>query len=295
MGCSQSVGWNGYCLVAGNTLPFITGGFSRTLDILESESLYVDSKPFQYNYSTGKDISKGKLSTEVFTTGTYGTALSTLIGLACRGNKCAILGAGSGGASLKFSPNGAQEQTVGKKAVINGMSLRGNPAGNVLCDFQITATDITTTTSVDSASIVAEAISNSDDGNPLPYYSSSLTVTGTLDDTLISNYLMDWSLDVSCDVTPVFTFCEGVTTPNDLRVGVLRVSGSFVYYNPAGIYATQLTEAGIVIDLVLGRITLPKAIFTNDSVMNDGQNNPVFRRVDFKAFGSNGSNSISFT
>ena len=214
--------------------------------------------------------------------------------MAVRSNKCSTAGALGGAGSLVFSPNGQQMQTVTGKAAINSFSLKGNPGGNVQLSFGLIATNVSQTVSTQQATPIFETVGNTDDANPLPYYSSSFTTLGSSDDSFISTYLMDWNLNVSYPVTPIYTFCPGVTTPTDLRLGTMQVTGDFCYYNPAGLYDSSLSTASIIIDLVLGRFTLSNVKFIEDSVPSQGQNDVIFRHVKFKAFGRNGIPSITF-
>lgn len=297
MSCPGSVGYNGYLLIGSNTLPYLTGGLSSSKDIIDSEPLSVSSSAVyssQYNYIAGRDLYKGNFSTEIYASGAYGIALKTLIAMAVRSNKCSTVGGAGGAGSFIFSPNGKQMQTITGKAAINTFSLRGNPGGNVQLSFGLVATSVSQTPSTEQATISFETVGNTDDGNPLPYYSSSFTTLGSSDDSLIATYLMDWNLNISYSVTPIYTFCPGVTTPYDLRLGIMQVTGDFCYYNPAGIYDSSLSTASIIIDLILGRFTLGNVKFIEDSVPSQGQNDVIFRHVKFRAFGTSNAPSITF-
>lgn len=299
--CSMSVGWQGYLqLGSGLTLPYTKGSLSNNTEIQKSTPLTVDSSAVNssiYNYSVGKTLGKGSFNLEVFQSGTYGLAFKTLLGYALRSNGCSVFGSGSGGGvGIIFSPNGAQDITL-SKAVIDSFTLNGNPESNVGASFGLTGSKLSAVTPESSqASLQFETATLVDDGNPLPWYSSSFTVLGTPDDGLIAAHLMDWNISVSSQVTPIYTFCDSSSTDStDFRLGPLTVTGDFSYYNPLGIFSrAPIRGASVTINLQVCTITLPYIVSTNDDEPCDGMNAKVLRKVAFEGLGSNGSASISF-
>lgn len=303
--CDASVGYRGFITVGGSTLPFLSGGFEHIQETIKSQPLINDTTGAGrsiYNYTLSKSYYLGKLACEVFSSGGYGQAFRNLLTLAIgsSGKSCNSF-TGSGGNNLVFSPNGGDVFSVPGtgRAVVNGFTIRGNPGGLVQADFSFWSTNIGSGGASGSV-LQFESSPHTEDANPLPYYNSSFLVQGTGDDTLINNYLTDWSITLSAPVIPIYTLCNPNNATqnieaNDLRLGFTDITGSFSYFRPAGtVFGTGLANGcTISIGLIGSILNLPNVVFVNDTVPNSGPNQAVYRKIQFESFGLNGQSSIS--
>jgi hypothetical protein len=298
--CTSSIGWRGYCKVGGATLPFLNASVTHSQEIITSEPLSVDRYANYrsiHNYSFGKKIVNANLTTEVWDSVIYKTAFNKMLLLATGATgSCNAFGSSVG--QLEICPNGGTSLLIPGgtgKAVVSGFSLRGNPGGTVQASFTIVSTNYTKAFPT-SASLVFEDEDGQDDTNnfsPLPYYNSTFALSAISDDAnLVSTNVTDWNLDVSCDVKPVYGFCHQ-KSPFDLRLGVIRVTGSFNYYSPSGIFGILLnSNVNAVIDLQCATITLPRLLFKESDLTANDINAPVYRKINFIGVGTSNNSSV---
>lgn len=303
MGCCGLSGVCGTLLFAGNTVPFTGGSINIRTQLNPSEGINYGKNPEDrsiYNYSRGKTVVEGNFTIEVFGSGGYAAAFSALLRHLLN-PPCAGLdgnsGSGSSG-SLQFSPNGGTEIDIpgsDGQAVISSMTLNGNPGGVVSASFGFLSTTYKMFDGGLTPTWQFETVGPNDDSNPLPYYAASLVFAGAGGDTsFMNNYLIDWSLSVNTNPTPIYTFCDDTaTTANKILLGTLKPTGNIKYVNPAGAYSSKLKDgASLAITLGTTTIRFPHIAFINDSLPNSGNNAVVARTVDWEGFGSDGRASV---
>lgn len=300
-GCSGSAGFMGYARVCGKVLPYLSADLTKVTEILMSDSIHGggvgNTDPVfnsQINFSIGRVIAEGSVTVEVFAgTGNYGAAFTNMLqrSIPSSSDMTNICNGFNSACKLVFSPGGGSEITlpgsVGAvaKAMVSSMELRGNPGGNVQATFSITSAgadfSVTPTLAPAVSDLAFESIGLSDDSNPVPYYASDFTVTGSGEATL-TDRIMDWNITVNNNPTPIYTF-NGTNSALDIILGMRQVSGTFTYYAPNGQFVENLTHgATATINFGTTVIHLPFLVFDRCPIPSPGPNAPCTRQVNFR-------------
>ncbi len=302
MACSGSSGYMGYLRACGAVLPYLSADLTKVTEILMSESIHgggvgnVDPVfNSEINFSIGRVIAEGSVTAEVFGgSGNYATAFRNMLerAIPTATSMADVCDGFNTGCKLVFSPGGGSEislpGTVGAtaKALISSMELRGNPGGNVQSTFSIVSAGADYSVVATAAPVVSdlafESAGLSDDSNPVPYYASDFTVTGSGESSL-SDRIMDWNITVNNNPTPIYTF-NGTNTAIDIILGMRQVSGTFSYYAPDGQFVENLTH-GATCTITFGSTTihLPFMVFDRSPIPSPGANAPCVRQVNFRS------------
>ena len=310
-----SLGWRGYCRIgtAGYVLPLRNARLSEEIQILPSDSIHgggvgtVDGRyASQHNYAIGQARYEGDLSGEVFAgTGNYALAFRQLLNRAMGAAPTDISARDDGfdaTTQLVLSPGGGSEWLFPSssggsvaKCVVNTMNLSARNDGvvefsaNLMsagADFNLAATNAPTV-----SDFAYEPGGPTDDSNPLPYYASAFTVTGS-GETGMSERITAWNVTINNNSTPIFTF-DGNNFASDVLQGIMEVSGSFTYYSPTGTFVRNLTHgAAATITFGASTITMPHLAFGPYPVPMPGVNDPTVREVTFRGFATTSYPSI---
>ncbi len=260
------------------------------------------------NYAIGQQTVTGTVATEVYGgTGNFSSAFGTLFAAAVptATDTSAVCNGFTTSSPLIFSPGGGSEivcpaaGAAQGKCVISSVEIRGNPGGNVQCSFSIMGAGAdynNLNTNAPSASNFSyEPVGNTDDNNPVPYYASSLTITGSGEANL-TDRITDWNMTINNNPFPIFTF-DGKNYAVDIPIGVMDVSGSFSYYSSDGTFVNALTH-GAVLRATFGTITLniPYVAFTSQPTPpSPGSNAAVIRTVAFCGLAASASLPAVYT
>lgn len=302
-------GYQGYLLTCGSLLPYLNADLTKIQELIPSNSIHgggngATNPVFrdQINYSLGRVIAEGSVTVEVFGgSGNYATAfqnmLTRAIGASASDDSAVCTGFNNS-CKLIFSPGGGSEIVLPStsagdpRALIASMELRGNNGGNVQATFRIMSTGAdynNSSTNAPAASALAfETGGTSDDSNPIPYYASNFTVTGSGESSLAER-ITDWSLTVNNNVNPIYTF-NGEPFAQGMVLGFRQVTGSFSYYSPDGTFVETLTH-GASATITFGSITLtlPHLGFGRAPIPSPGPGNPTVRNVEFTGFAASSS------
>jgi hypothetical protein len=310
-GCNGGIGWMGYIKLCNYLLPYRSADITKVTEIVPSESIlgggYSALSAAQVNpvwrddinFIIGKELTEGSISTSVFAgTGNYFLAWKELFKRAvgdssANGNDMSLCCAGfSDSCKLLFAPAGGTEISLpkaGRMALVSEMSIKGNLGGEVGADFKIMSAgaDWNTPPSVSSpatSDLAFESAGFADDSNPVPWYSTNVTVTGSGETFDISDYITDFNFTVNNNTQPLFFF-NGINYPYTIFLGKRRVSGSFSYYSPTGAFIEKLSHgASIVMTLGSIQVTMPFVAFGKGPVPSQGANKEVVRNQEFTAF-----------
>ncbi len=293
---SCNCGNAGVLKICGASVPFINASFSEHKELFTSQSLGSGEEPkdrSHRNFSIAKTYVDGSFTMELFRTGSYNTAFLNLLKRIIGKEACNAFGAGC---QISFSSNGGNGLIVPTSdgvGVITQMSLTGSAGKILTASFSILATDFEGG-DPGGSSTTFESPGNSDDGNSIPWYSSSVSITGSGDDHNINNALTEWSLSVSVPVTQVYTF-NGKTSAKSLRLGMMTVKGSLTYFASNGNYVFNLADSSAIIDIGVATLSLPYIVFDDLGLQNQGVNAIPVRTVGFQAFASGDNASISYS
>ena len=316
MACTGGIGWSGYLKVCNYVLPYLTSELVKVVEINPSESVigggYTNliaspSNPVwrdYINFAIGKETVEGTISTEVFGgSGNYALAFKEMLRRTIgndsgNGNDMAYVCNGfSDSCKLIFSPAGGSEISLpvsGRKALVTEMTINGNNGGNVGASFRVlsagadwnTPPSVSTPTTGD---LSFETAGLADDSNPIPWYASNFTLTGSGETFDVTDYVTDYSFTVSNNANPLYFF-NGINYPGDIFLGKRQVTGNFSYYSPTGQFAEFLTH-GASITITFGGVTLtmPFCAFSRGPVPNQGPNREVVRNQEFQSFAKSAS------
>jgi hypothetical protein len=311
MACTGSAGYQGFLTTCGKVLPFLSADITRVQELYPSNAIHGggsgNTNPIfrsMHNYALGRITAEGNVTTEVFGgTGNYAAAFLEILKRAvptqtddsdiCNGfdNSCKLI----------FSPGGGSEiilpdPTAGQpKAVVASLGLRGNPGGNVQATFRITSTGAdfnqTAANTPTVANLAFEPGGLTDDNNPIPYYASSFSVTGSGESNLAER-ITDWNIDINNNPFYIWTF-NGEAQAQDLVLGMLSVTGTFQYYSATGEFVETLTH-GAVCTVTFGSITLtiPHLGFGASPLPSPGPSAATVRTVNFTGFATSSGPSI---
>jgi len=310
-----SLGWRGYCRIgtSGDVLPLTGARLAENIDIIPSNSIHgggvgtIDGRfASQHNYAIGQAQYNGELSGEVFAgTGSYADAffaiLNRAMGSAPTDNSLRDDGFDST-TQLVLSPGGGSEWLFpsssgasAAKAVVSNMNLSARVGGNVEFSASIVSAGADFNASASNAPAVTdfayEPGGTTDDSNPLPYYSSAFTVTGS-GETNMSERITSWNITINNNSVPIFTF-DGNNYASDVLQGIMEVTGSFTYYSPDGTFVRNLTHgASATITFGSTTINMPHMAFGPYPVPMPGVNSPTEREVTFRCVASSSYPSI---
>lgn len=309
MSCSGSAGYQGYLLTCGRVLPYLTSDLTKVKEILPSQSIHgggvSQTNPIfrsPHNFAQGRIIVEGSVSTEIFGgTGNYATAWLDMFKRAVpsQTDDSFVCDGFDSACRLIFSPGGGSEIVVPAaaaaqgKALIASVELRGNNGGVVQSTFRIigAGADYNNSNSnkPSASALQFETAGSSDDSNPIPYWASNFSPTGTGESGTLADRITDWNLTISNNPVPIYTF-NGEQFPQDIILGMQQVSGSFSYYSADGTFVEDLTH-GAVITITFGTITVtvPFVGFGRCPIPSPGPNNPTIRTVEFLGFAKSGS------
>jgi hypothetical protein len=303
-----SLGYRGYARVTGTkyVLPLTGARLSEEISINESRSIHgggvgtVDGRfASLHNYAVGQARYEGELNGEVFAgTGNYANAFSAVLTRAIGASPTDISARDAGFNTTEpiiLSPGGGSEWVFPKstgtnaKAVIGSMNLSARVGGNVEFSASVVSCGADFNSSATNAPAVTdfayEPGGTTDDSNPLPYYASAFTVTGS-GETGMTERITSWQISINNNPVPIFTF-DGNNYASDVLLGLMEVSGSFEYYSPDGVFVRNLTHgASATITFGSRTITMPHLAFGPYPVPLPGPNDPTIRTVNFKCFAS---------
>lgn len=304
MSCDFSAGYQGYLLVCSHVLPFLTADIVKVTEILPSAGIHgggvSSTNPIfrsPQNFALGRIIAEGSVSTEIYAgTGNYATAWLDMLkrsipSISDDTNVCTGF---DSSCKLIFSPGGGSEIVMPStsagtpRALIASMELRGNNGGVAQSTFRIISSGADyNTTNANKPSVSAlqfETAGSTDDSNPVPYWATNFSVTGSGETGTLADQIMDWNISVNNNVTPIFTF-NGEQFAQSAVLGMMQVTGSFQYYSPTGQFVENLTN-GAVITITVGSttITIPFVGFGRCPVPSPGINSPTVRNCEFLGF-----------
>jgi len=309
-----SLGYRGYLRVTSSkyVLPLTGAQLSENIAINESRSIHgggvgtVDGRfASLHNYAIGQATYEGELRGDVFAgTGNYGNAFREILYRTIGQTPTDISTRDTGFNStnqLILSPGGGSEWIFPKtggtnaKAVVSSMTLSAKVGGNVEFTAAVTSAGAGFNSTAANAPVVTdfayEPGGTTDDSNPLPYYASAFTVTGS-GETSMTERITGWSININNNSVPIFTF-DGNNYASDILQGMMEVSGSFEYYSPDGTFVRNLTHgASAALTFGANTINLPHMAFGPYPVPLPGPNDPTIRTVQFKAFASSSYPSI---
>ncbi len=314
MSCSGSSGYQGYLLACSKVLPYLNADLVKVQEIIPSASIHgggvENVNPIfrsEHNFALGRITVEGSVTTEVFGgTGNYAQAWLEMFKRAVptQTDQSNICDGFNSTCKLIFSPGGGSEIVVPStsaaqgKALVASCELRGNPGGIVQSTFRIVGAGAdynnTNTNKPSAASLQFETAGSTDDSNPIPYWASNFTCTGSGESNL-ADRIMDWNVSINNNPTPIFTF-NGEQFAQDILLGMMQVSGSFTYYSADGAFVESLAH-GAVITITFGSVTvtLPFVAFGASPIPSPGPNAPTVRNVSFTAYAKSGSPSIYYT
>lgn len=297
-----AAGYQGYLLACSALLPYLSSDLIKVTNLIQSPSVHGgglgNTNPVfrsETNIAIGQQVVEGGVNVEVFGgTGNYATAFANILNrsIGSQSDFATVCNGFNSSCKLIFSPGGLYELTIPAAAAAQGkgmvtqLDLKGNPGGNVGASFRLIGTGADTSqtnANAPAASALAfEPVGNTDDSNPVPYYASNFTVTGSGESSL-ADRIVDWNLTVNNSCVPIFAF-DGKNYAQDIVLGMQYVTGSFTYYSPTGAFVEPLTN-GAVGTLTFGTITLtmPYLAFGRAGVPSPGPNNPTIRTVEFRA------------
>lgn len=237
------------------------------------------------------------MSTEIYAgTGNYATAWLAMLNRSipsasddtdvCTGfdNSCKLIFSPGGGSEIVMPSTSAGTP----RALIASMELRGNNGGVAQSTFRIISSgadyNSTNANKPSAAALQFETAGSTDDSNPVPYWATNFSVTGSGESGTLADQIMDWSISVNNNVTPIFTF-NGEQFAQSAILGMMQVSGSFSYYSPSGTFVENLTN-GAVITITVGSttITVPFVGWGRCPIPGGSANSPVVRNCEWMGF-----------
>lgn len=308
-----AIGWKGYARVGSSgILPYTSSDISEITELMPSEAIQGGGInavhgifPSRINYAIGRKMAQGRITGEVFGgTGSFATAFRALleraIGATSSNNSLRETGFTSSN-KLIFSPGGGIQVELPKstaaqpKAVVSQFTLNGNNGGIVTFDANIIGTGADRTNSPANAPAIGDLAYEpgglTDDNNPVPYYASNFTVTGS-GEASITDRITDWTITVNNNSNPIYAF-NGDNAPADILQGKMVVTGSFTYYSPSGTFVEDLTH-GATLSITFGTIILKSDHlgFGRAPIPAPNMNAPAERRVEFECFASASNASL---
>lgn len=286
MSCSEPIGFKGSLKINGSSLPYTSANISNTLELYSPNLIGYSktdyTKRSQYNFVKSRSYVKGIISTEIFNSGTYGSAIADLITSAIQYKSI----------DVDFSSGGSTAISLPKDGVCycSGFQLSGNNGGVSSANFSIIASDFDEGGSLVS-SLQFESVGTTDDQNPVPWYFTNFSVSGSGDDGDINQYEMDWSLSFSSPEDLIYAL-NGETSPVDIRLGSYIVNGSFSYLSPSGSYPTLSDGCTGTLDLSVLTLHFPYLVFTDQNAPTKDLNSVVVKTCNFTSFGYNSNPSI---
>jgi len=323
MANTGTIGWKGYMKVSspeigsGKVLPFTSEDLTENIEAIPNDGVHGGGVSevngifgSRHNIAIGLATYAGSINGDVFGgSGQYAEAFRILLD-AAMGNTSAdhtrrlegftetnpIIIAPSGETAFQYPSNtvinartGATETlSTPVKALVNTMTLNGNPGGNVTYSANVMATSRREVTGVKPVvgDFSFEAVSNLDDSNPIPFWSAEFDLQNSGETfggaASLKDYIMDWSITINNSSQPVNAF-SGNNVASDMVQGLMEVTGNFSYYSPTGTFVSQMNN-GATLDLTLGGIVLkmPYVFFTTYPIPNPGINTIVQRNVEFQ-------------
>lgn len=303
MSCSGSAGYQGYLTVCGKVMPFLTSDIVEVTELLPSAGIHgggvSNVNPVfrsQTNFAVGRKTVEGSVTTEVYGgSGNYATAFLNMLkrAIPTQTDQSFVCDGFDASCKLIFSPGGGSELVIPDpdaaegKCLITSLELRGNPGGVVNSTFRIVGAGAdynnANTNKPAATDLAFETVGSADDSNPIPYYASNFTLTGS-GETDISERITDWNININNNAVPIYTF-NGENFAQDIILGMQVVTGSFSYYSPDGTFVERLTN-GAAATITFGSITitLPFLGFGRCPIPSPGPNNPTIRNVEFTAY-----------
>lgn len=309
--CEGSAGYKGYLTACGKLLPYLTAELTKVTEILPSGSVHGagnSTNPVfrsQHNFALGRTTVEGSISCEVFAgSGEYAVAFTNMLqrAIPSASDDSLVCDGFSTSCKLILSPGGGSEIVLpditasNPKALIKSLELRGNNGGIVGATFGIVSAGATyneaAANTPTTANLSFEPVQAADDSNPLPYWASTFSPTGTGETnitTTLADQITDWTITINNNTIPVYTF-NGEQFAQDIVLGQLQVSGTFKYYSPNGKFVEKLSN-GAAITMTFGSttITLPYIAFGACPIPGPGPQNLTERSVNFTGFAKSAS------
>jgi len=334
MADTGTIGWKGYMKLSSTEvgtklLPFNTEDLTENIEAIPNDGIHGGGVTeldgvfgSRHNMAIGAANYTGNISGDVFGgSGQYASAFRILMDASIgrsSGNHTRrlegftesypIVVAPSGETAFQYPSNTVTNAKTGAtdtlttpvKALVNTMTLNGNPGGNVGYTANIMATSRREVTGVKPtvADFSYEAVSNLDDSNPVPYWSASFALVGT-GETFgggvsydLEDMINDWTINIDNSSQPVRTF-NGNNVATDMVQGLMKITGSFSYYSPTGTFTSTLNN-GATLTLTLGSLVLksPYVFFTTAPIPNQGMDAVVYRNVQFECLAANNLASL---
>ncbi len=284
MSCSGT-GYAGSLKVNSASLPYLNCAVNRIMQVNKPVLIGwgIDSKyRSPYNYNIAQSFIKGQFSTEVFNSGSQGTAFTNLVRAAIEGTEV----------DIDFSPGGGSGISVPKdgKCYIDSMTVQGSSAGIITASFSFCAADAESNSS-GSSSNSFESAGLTDDRNPVPWYYANISMQSSGDDSQINNSAVSFSVTLANPADIIFAL-NGLTTPVDIRLGTMQVAGSIGYFSSDADFNDLENGANLSIDVGPVNIKMPHLVFTNTGETNSGRNDPIVRNISFESFGFESQKAI---
>jgi len=332
MADTGTIGWKGYMKLsssevgANKVLPFTTEDLTENIEAIPNGGIHGGGVTevngiygSRHNIAIGLATYAGSINGDVFGgTGQYADAFRILMDAAI-GRSSAdhtrrlegftesypIVIAPSGETAFQYPSETVVNAKTGAtvtlstpvKALVNSMTLNGNPGGNVTYSANMMATSrrSVTGTAPQISDFSFEAVSNLDDSNPIPFWSAEFDLANsgeTLGGASLKDYIMDWSITINNSTQPVNAF-SGNNVASDMVQGLMEVTGNFSYYSPTGEFVSQLNN-GATLTLTLGSLVLkmPYVFFTTYPIPNPGINTIITRNVEFQGLATASGASI---
>jgi len=334
MADTGTIGWKGYMKLSSTEvgtklLPFTTEDLTENIEAIQNDGIHGGGISeldgvfgSRHNIAIGGANYAGNINGDVFGgTGQYADAFRILLDASIgrsSGNHLRRLEGFTESNPIVVSPTGetayqypsvtvenartgaTETLTTPVKAVVNTMALSGNMGGNVTYGANVMATSrrIVTGVKPTTADFSYEAVSNLDDSNPVPYWSSEFDLTGSGEtfggsgSYAIKDMINDWNINIDNSSQAVRTF-NGNNVATDMVQGIMKVTGSMSYYSPTGVFDPKLNN-GATLTLTLGTLVIkcPYLFFTTLPVPNPGMDGVIYRSVEFEAIAADNLASI---
>lgn len=312
------IGWKGYVLVDGRVIPYNSSTFSERIMSIPAEDIHGGGVGTTHgafhsliNAAEGQIMFDGNINGNVYIGDTgFGLGFREMLKRAIGGSatdttlrECGFDGdhpliVSWGGCGYDgFKAARYPESTFGR-AVVETMTLNGNPGGLVTWDASLLAssqgnTDIAPTL----ASFTFESGSDLGAGTPVPYFESKMEFSGDLGEPDLPDRITNWSITINNNAVPQWTF-NGERSPRDIYMGQMKVDGNFEYYSDGEDFTDLLNGSTMTLTLGVGLgagalvLRIPYVVLNERPITVSGPNDLARRTVNFYGLGDSTGGSI---
>lgn len=315
----ECIGWKGYMMVDGHTMPYLSSDFSEKIMSIPAEDIHgggVGTTHGSYhsliNAAEGQIMYDGSIKGNVYVgaattgfTGAFRELLKRAIGGSATNTtlrECGFDGThpliiSYGGCGYDGYAAARYPEASTGRAVIDTFTLNGNLGGLVTWDAQIVASSQGDT---DLAPVYTDFTFESGTdlgaGTPVPYFESSWAFSA-LGEADVADRIIDWNLTIKNETIAQFTF-NGERHPRDIYVGQLKVDASVTYYSDSesfssltnGSVATLTLGVGLGADATVLR--MPYMVLKERPISVSGPNDLAKRTINFYGLGNSTGGSI---